>query len=123
MRYYQGIQNGAVDKMETQKLSESKCSSSGEILKRAKTKTEKNHQKITLPTFEKRGIQEAKLWWRRFTQNMKMTQNIELKEMTTDREILPDYRDDLEHRIKDLFIWAIAVFKRKRSQINTEKDK
>ena len=26
--------------------------------------------------------------------------------MTTDREILQNYRDDLEHRIKDLFFWA-----------------
>ena len=25
-----------------------------------------------------------------------------------DREILPDNRDDLEHRIKDLFIWALG---------------
>ena len=37
-----------------------------------------------------------------------MTQNIDLNEMTTDREILPNYRDDLEHRIKDLFIWALG---------------
>ena len=28
--------------------------------------------------------------------------------MTTDREILQNYRDDLEHRIKDLFIWALG---------------
>ena len=28
-----------------------------------------------------------------------MTQNIGLNEMTTDREILQNYRDDLEHRI------------------------
>ena len=26
------------------------------------------HQKITIPIFEKKTIQEAKLWWRRFTQ-------------------------------------------------------
>ena len=37
-----------------------------------------------------------------------MTQNIDLNETTTDREILPNYRDDLEHRIKDLFIWALG---------------
>ena len=28
--------------------------------------------------------------------------------MTTDREILENYGDDLEHRIKDLFIWALS---------------
>ena len=37
-----------------------------------------------------------------------MTQNIDLNELTTDREILPNYRDDLEHRIKNLFIWALG---------------
>ena len=87
--------------MENQKATESAGSSSGEIHERANSKTEKTHQKITLPTFEKRGIQEAKLWWRRFTQNIKMTQNIDLNIMTTDREIL-------EYRIKDLFIWALG---------------
>ena len=35
-----------------------------------------------------------------------MTQNIDLNEMTTDREILQQHRDEHEHRIKDLFIWA-----------------
>ena len=34
----------------------------------------------------------------------KMIQNIDRNEMTTDREILQNYRDDLEHRIKGLFI-------------------
>ena len=28
--------------------------------------------------------------------------------MTTDREILSNYRDDLEHRIKDFLIWALG---------------
>ena len=28
--------------------------------------------------------------------------------MTTDLEISPNYRDDLEHRIKDLIIWALG---------------
>ena len=94
--------------MENQKATESAGSSSEEIPERANSKTEKTHQKITLPIFEKRGKQEAKLWWRRFTQCIKMTQNIDLNTMTTDREILENYRDDLEHRIKDLFIWALG---------------
>ena len=59
--------------------------------KRGRTKT---HQKITLSIFEKRTIQEAKLWWRRFIQNVKMTQDIDLNTMTTDKEILADYRDE-----------------------------
>ena len=83
--------------MENQKATESAGSSSGEIHERANSKTEKTHQKITLPTFEKRG-----------TQYIKMTQNIDLNIMTTYREILENYRDDLEHRIKDLFIWALG---------------
>ena len=37
-----------------------------------------------------------------------MTQTIDLNTMTTDREILENFRDDLEHRIKDLFIWALG---------------
>ena len=94
--------------MENQKSSKRTGSSSGEISERANRKTEKSNRKITLPTFEKRGIQEAKLWWRRFTQYIKMTQNIDLSDMTTDREILQNYRDDLENRIKDLFIWALG---------------
>ena len=57
---------------------------------------------------KKLRYQRSELWWRRFTQYIKMTQNIDLNEMTTDREILPNYGDDLEHRIKDLFIWALG---------------
>ena len=37
-----------------------------------------------------------------------MTQNSDLNVMTTDREILQNYRDDLEHRINNLFIWALG---------------
>ena len=94
--------------MENQKATESTGSSSGEIHEKANSKIENIHEKNTLPTFEKRGIQEAKLWWRRLTQYIKTTQNIDLNTMTTDREILENYRDDLEHRIKDLFIWALV---------------
>ena len=53
--------------MESQKSSESTSSSSEEIPESANAKTEKTHQKLTLPTLEKRGIQKAKLWWRRLT--------------------------------------------------------
>ena len=79
------IEHGAVSKIENQKSSESTGSSSGEISERGNTKIEKSHQKITLTTIEKRGIQEVKLGWRRFTQYIKTTPNIDLNEMTTER--------------------------------------
>ena len=101
-------QHGAVGKMDNQEATESTGSSSGEISEKTNSKIEMTHQKVTLPTFEKHVIQEAKLWWRRFTEYIKMTQNIDLNRMTTDREILENYREDLEHRIKDLFIWALG---------------
>ena len=46
----------------------------------------KPHQKNTLPILEKKTIQEAKLWWRRFIQYVKITQDIDLNNMTTDKE-------------------------------------
>ena len=94
--------------METYKISDGTSSSNGETSERGNQKNEKTHQKITLPTFDKRGIQEAKLWWRRFTQYKKMTENIDLKTKTTDREILEQYRADVDNRIKDLFTWALG---------------
>ena len=81
--------------MDNQKATETTGSSSGEISEMTNSKTEKTRQKITLSSFEKLGIQESKLWWRRFTQCIKMTQNIDLNIMTTDRETLQNYRDDL----------------------------
>ena len=73
---------------EQQKNFESTSSTNGETSERGATKNERTHEKITLPTFEKRGFQEAKLWWLRFTQYIKMTQNTDLNILTTDREIL-----------------------------------
>ena len=101
---FNNIEHGA----EANKISDGTSSSNGETLERGNQKNEKTHQKVTLPTFDKRGIHEAKLWWRRFTQYIKMTQNIELKTITTDREFLEQYRADLDNRIKDLFIWALG---------------
>ena len=37
-----------------------------------------------------------------------MTQDIDLNTMTTDKEILAEYRDELEIKIKDIFIWALG---------------
>ena len=39
---------------------------------------------------------------------MTQNQNVNLNEMTTDRKIKPNYKDDLEYRSKDLFIWALG---------------
>ena len=80
-------------------------SSSEESDRKGRTKP---HQKITLPIFEKKTIQELKLWWRRFIQYVKMTQDIDLNNMTTDKEILPELREELEVKIKDIFIWALG---------------
>ena len=46
-------------------------------------------------------IQEAKLWWRRFIQYGKMARTIDLNMMTTDKEIIEEYRE-LEIKIKIL---------------------
>ena len=94
--------------MDSTKTSESTSSSSGEPPQRENTRNEKSHQKVILTTFDKKGKQEAKLWWRRFTQHIKMTQNIDLNQLTTDLEILDLYRNDLNIRIKDLFVWALG---------------
>ena len=37
-----------------------------------------------------------------------MTQDIDRNNMTTDKEILPEFRDELEVKIKDIFIWALG---------------
>ena len=37
-----------------------------------------------------------------------MTQKIDLNTMTTDKDILEEYREELEIKIKDIFIWALG---------------
>ena len=37
-----------------------------------------------------------------------MTQDIDLKTMTTDKEITTDISDELEVKMKDIFIWALG---------------
>ena len=39
---------------------------------------------------------------------VKMTQIIDLNTMTTDTEIKEEYRDELEIKMKDIFIWALG---------------
>ena len=65
-------------------------------------------QKLTIPTLEKQDCTSANMWWRKFVQYIKMTKDIDLSTMTNSKEILPQYRDQLEAEIKDLFLWAIG---------------
>ena len=65
-------------------------------------------QKLSIPSLEKKDSQNARLWWRRFVQYVKMTHELDLSEMTTDKEIKPEYRDRLEQDLKDTFIWALG---------------
>ena len=64
-------------------------------------------QKLTIPTLEKQDQANASMWWRKFVQYIKMTKEIDLSIMTNSKEILPQYRDQLETDIEDTFIWAI----------------
>ena len=65
-------------------------------------------QKLTIPTLEKHDHTSANLWWGKFVQYIKMTKEIDLSTMTNNKEILTQYRDQLETEIKDIFIWAIG---------------
>ena len=65
-------------------------------------------QKLTIPTLEKQDYTNANLWWRKFVQYIKMTKDLDLSTMTNSKEILPQYRDQLEAEIKDNFLWAIG---------------
>ena len=65
-------------------------------------------QKLIIPTLAKHDHTSANLWWRKFVQYIKMTKEIDLSTMTNNKEILTQYRDQLETEIKDIFIWAIG---------------
>ena len=65
-------------------------------------------QKLSIPILEKYDPVSVKLWWRKFIQYVKMTQDIDITTMVNSREILPRYREQLEEDIKDIFIWAIG---------------
>ena len=65
-------------------------------------------QKLTIPTLEKQDYTSANMWWRKFVRYIKMTEEIDLSIMTTNKEILPQFRDQLELEIKDIFFWAIG---------------
>ena len=63
---------------------------------------------VTIPTLEKQDNTNANMWGRKFVQNIKLTKDIDLSTMTNSIEILPQYRDQLESKIKDIFLWAIG---------------
>ena len=64
-------------------------------------------QKLTIPSLEKYDNSSANVWWRRFVQYIKMKQ-IDISTMVNSMEILPQYRDQLDAEIKDIFLWAIG---------------
>ena len=59
-------------------------------------------QKLTIPTLDKQDYTSANMWWRKFTQYIKMTKDLDLSTMTNSKEILPQYRDQLEAEIKEM---------------------
>ena len=65
-------------------------------------------QKLPIPILEKNDHTSAKLWWRKFVQYIKMTREIDVSKMLNSNEILPQFREQLEEEIKDVFIWAIG---------------
>ena len=65
-------------------------------------------QKLTIPSLEKHDSSSANLWWRKFVQYIKMTKDIDLSQMVNPKEILPQFRDQLELEIKDMFLCAIG---------------
>ena len=65
-------------------------------------------QKLPILILEKNDHTSAKLWWRKFIQYIKMTRELDLSKMTNSKEVLPQYRDQLEEETKDVFIWAVG---------------
>ena len=64
-------------------------------------------QKLSIPSLEKYDSTSANLWWRKFVQYVKMTKEIDISPMVNSKEILPQYREQLETELKDIFLWAI----------------
>ena len=63
-------------------------------------------QKLSIRILEKNDHTSAKLWWRKFVQYIKMTRDIDLSKMTNSKEILPQFRVQLEEEIEDVFLWG-----------------
>ena len=65
-------------------------------------------QKLTIPTLETQDYTNDNMWWWKFVQYIKMTKDLVLSKMTNNKEILPQYRNQLETEINDIFVWAIG---------------
>ena len=65
-------------------------------------------QKLTISTLEKQDYTNANMWWWKFVQYIKMTKDLDLSTMINSKEILPQYRDQLETEIMDIPQWAIG---------------
>ena len=65
-------------------------------------------QKLTIPSLEKCDNSSANLWWRKFVQYIKMTKEIDISKMVNCKKNLPKFRDQLETKIKEIFLWAIG---------------
>ena len=53
-------------------------------------------QKLSIPSLEKYDSTSANLWWQKFVQYVKMTKEIDISTMVNSKEILPQYREQLE---------------------------
>ena len=119
LRYSHRIQYGAVNILNYQKnfttMEDEPTNSKGETSSRSlpnnittRSVERTTTQKLPIPILEKNDHTSAKLWWRKFTQYIKMTRDLDLSKMTNSKEVLLQYRDQLEEEIKDVFIWAIG---------------
>ena len=61
-----------------------------------------------MPTLDKYDSSCSKLWSRRFTQYIKMTRDIDSKVITTEEEIIEEFREQLEIEIKVTFVWTLG---------------
>ena len=64
-------------------------------------------QKLSIPSLQKYDSSSANLWWREFVQYVKMTKDIDISPIVNSKKILPQYREQLETEIKDIYLWAI----------------
>ena len=65
-------------------------------------------QKLSIPSLEKHDSSSTNFWWRKFVQYIKMTKNIDLSIITNSKEVLRQFRDQLELEIKDTLLLAIG---------------
>ena len=65
-------------------------------------------EKLSIPSLEKDDSSSASLCRRKFVQYVKMTKDIDISPMVNSKEILPQYREQLETEIKDIYLWAIG---------------